>query len=190
LIAWHLERLAASGLRDIVVNHAHLGRQIEAALGDGADWGLRIRYSAEQPALETGGGIRRALPLLGPGPFLVVNADTWCDYDPLSLSLAASDLAHLLLVDNPPHHPGGDFVLHAGRVRDVGGDRLTFSGIGLYRAALFDGTADGPFPLAPLLRRAMDEGRVSGQRHRGSWWDIGTPQRLAEVAAQLAERGY
>jgi MurNAc alpha-1-phosphate uridylyltransferase len=188
LIAWHLERLAASGLHDIVVNHAHLGPRIEAVLGDGAAWGVQIRYSPEAPALETGGGIRRALPLLGPGPFLVVNADVWCDYDPLTLSLDDADLAHLLLVDNPAHHPEGDFVLEAGRVRVGGGERLTFSGIGLYRPALFDGTVDGPFPLAPLLRRAMDAGRVSGQRHRGSWWDIGTPERLAEAGALLADR--
>jgi MurNAc alpha-1-phosphate uridylyltransferase len=186
LIVWHVERLVASGVRDIVVNHAHLGEQIERALGDGSSWGASIRYSPESEALETGGGIRRALPLLGGAPFLVVNADVWCDYDPRALALAGGDLAHLLLVDNPPHHPDGDFVLDAGRVREDGAGRLTFSGIGLYRAALFDGTADAAFPLAPLLRRAMAADRVSGAHHRGAWWDVGTPQRLADLDAALA----
>jgi N-acetyl-alpha-D-muramate 1-phosphate uridylyltransferase len=188
LIVWHVERLVASGVRDIVVNHAHLGEQIEQALGDGSDWGARIHYSPEPVALETGGGIRRALPLLGAAPFLVVNADVWCDYDPRTLALARADLAHLLLVDNPPYHPDGDFVLDAGRVRGDGPGRLTFSGIGLYRAALFDGTAEGAFPLAPLLRWAMAAGRVSGAHHRGAWSDVGTPQRLADLDAALASR--
>jgi N-acetyl-alpha-D-muramate 1-phosphate uridylyltransferase len=188
LIVWHVERLVASGVRDIVVNHAHLGEQIEQALGDGSDWGACIHYSPEPVALETGGGIRRALPLLGAAPFLVVNADVWCDYDPRTLALARADLAHLLLVDNPPYHPDGDFVLNAGRVRGDGPGRLTFSGIGLYRAALFDGTAEGAFPLAPLLRWAMAAGRVSGAHHRGAWSDVGTPQRLADLDAALASR--
>jgi MurNAc alpha-1-phosphate uridylyltransferase len=188
LIVWHIERLAAAGIRDLVVNHAHLGKQIEQRLGDGSDWGVRIRYSAEGEgrALETGGGILRALPLLGGGAFLVVNADIWCDLDFAGPRLAPDDLAHLVLVDNPAHNPDGDFTLVGDRVQREGGSRLTFSGIGVYRAALFDGCSPGAFPLAPLLREAMDAGRVSGAHHRGQWSDIGTPQRLDELNRRLA----
>ena len=186
LIAWHIERLAAAGHRHLVINHAHLGEQIEQRLGDGGAWGVDIQYSAEGEglALETGGGIFRALPLLR-DPFLVVNADVWCDVDFADLHIAAQDLAQLLLVDNPPHHPQGDFSLVAGRVAQSGAERLTFSGIGLYRAALFDGCEPGAFPLAPLLRRAMDAGRVGGSRHRGQWLDVGTPERLRQLDQAL-----
>ncbi len=189
LIQYHLERLAAAGLRDIVINHAHLGEQIEARLGDGGWLGVRIRYSPEPTALETGGGIFKALPLLGPEPFLVINGDIWCDLDPASLALAEMDLAHLVLVDNPAHHPGGDFVLREGRVYPEGEPRLTFSGIGIYRPALFADCQPGAFPLAPLLRRAMLAGRVSGRHHAGSWLDIGTPERLTELDRCLST-GY
>jgi MurNAc alpha-1-phosphate uridylyltransferase len=187
LIVWHIERLAAAGIRDLVVNHAHLGTQIEQRLGDGAAWDLRIRYSAEGDgcALETGGGILKALPLLGAGPFLVVNADIWCDLDFTVLRLGADDLAHLVLVDNPAHNPHGDFALAGERVRRDGPCRLTFSGIGVYRAALFSDCSPGAFPLAPVLRDAMDAGRVSGMHHRGQWSDIGTPQRLDELNRRL-----
>ncbi len=186
LIAYHLEALARAGFREVVINHAHLGAMIEEALGDGGHWGLRIRYSPEPPgALETGGGIRQALPLLGTGPFLVVNGDVWCDYDFSRPALAAGDLAHLLLVDNPPHHPEGDFLLDGGRVREGAGERLTFAGIGVYRPELFDGTGPGAFPLAPLLRRAMAAGRVSGERLTGRWVDVGTPQRLRQLDREL-----
>lgn len=181
LIVHHIERLAAAGYRQLVINHAHLGAQIVAALGDGAAFGVQIHYSAEVRALETGGGIFQALPLLGNAPFVVINGDIWTDYDPNALALGADDLAQLVLVDNPPQHPTGDFSLEQGRVRADGTPRLTFSGIGLYRPALFAGCVPGAFPLAPLLRTAMAAGRVSGQWHRGRWFDIGTPERLAEL---------
>jgi MurNAc alpha-1-phosphate uridylyltransferase len=185
LIGHHLAALARAGVREVVVNHAHLGGQIEQALGDGAAYGLRIRYSPEEVALETGGGIFRALPLLGPDPFIVVNGDVWTDCDPARLRLADADLAHLVLVDNPAHHPAGDFVLNGERVTDGGGQRLTFSGVGVYRPALFDGCAPGRFPLAPLLRAAIAVGRVSGEHHRGCWVDVGTPERLAALDREL-----
>jgi MurNAc alpha-1-phosphate uridylyltransferase len=181
LIQHHLERLAAAGIREIVINHAHLGEQIETRLGDGGQFGVHIRYSVEPTALETGGGIFNALPLLGPDPFLVINGDIWTDWDPADARLAESDLAHLVLVENPPHHPRGDFCLIDGRVHPDGDPRLTFSGIGLYSPALFEGCRPGAFPLAPLLRRAMLDGRVGGERHAGHWFDIGTPERLAEL---------
>ena len=183
LIQYHIERLAAAGVREIVINHAHLGQQIEAALGDGSRLGVALRYSAEGEgqALETGGGIFKALPLLGPGPFLVVNADIWTDCPFDGLGLGAGTLAHLILVANPPQHPAGDFHLSDGRVLTEGEPRLTFSGIGVYHPDVFANCTAGAFPLAPLLRQAMAEGRVTGQRHHGHWFDIGTPQRLAEL---------
>ena len=188
LIVWHIERLAAAGYRDLVVNHAHLGEQIERRLGDGSTWGVRIAYSPEGQgrALETGGGILKALPLLGSEPFLVVNADIWCDVEFSALRIDPACLAHLLLVDNPPHNPGGDFALDGSWVVENGAARLTFSGIGLYRPAMFEQCEPGSFPLAPLLRQYMAQGLVSGQHHRGRWFDIGTPQRLAELNALLA----
>lgn len=181
LIRHHIEQLAAAGIRELVINHAHLGAQIEAALGDGSGFGVEIRYSPEEQALETGGGIFRALPLLGPEPFLVVNGDVWTDVELGGLAISSADLAHLVLVDNPPHNPQGDFALIEGRVQSEGTSRLTFSGIGLYRPELFDGQTPGAFPLAPLLRRAMAEGRVSGRYHDGHWFDVGTPERLTAL---------
>lgn len=192
LIVWHLERLARAGWRDIVINHAHLGDQIEALLGDGAAWGVRIAYSPEPPgALETAGGIANALPLLtggtGGAPFLVVNGDIFCDWDFARLRSREIDLAHLVLVDNPAHHPGGDFSLVDGKVGAGGTPQLTFSGIGVYRPELFAGIARGqPAKLAPLLRSAIDAGRVTGERHAGRWVDVGTPQRLAALDAELS----
>ena len=185
LIYYHIERLAAAGICELVINHAHLGALFEAALGDGSAFGVRIRYSPETSALETGGGILRALPLLGPDPFLVINGDVWADIALTDLQLGANDLAQLVLVANPPQHPHGDFVLRAGRVQETGTPRLTFSGIGLYRPELFAGQQAGAFPLAPLLRQAMAVGRVGGQQHRGHWFDIGTPERLAALDAWL-----
>lgn len=182
LIEYHLERLAQAGIHDVVINHAHLGEQIEQALGDGSRYGLSITYSAEGKALETGGGIFHALPLLGEAPFLVINGDIWCDYPYASLLSREVALAHLVLVDNPPQHPTGDFVLEAGRVHDSHqGERLTFSGVGLYHPRLFDGCEPGAFSLAPLLRRAMAAGEVSGEHYRGRWFDIGTPERLEQL---------
>lgn len=193
LIEWHLARLAAAGFRDIVVNHAHLGSMIESRLGDGVRYGVRIRYSAEGEALETAGGIARALPLLGDEAFLVVNADIYCEFDfarlpPVLEAMArnvAAELAHLVLVDNPPQHPGGDFALAAGRVAEQG-PRLTFSGIGCYRSELFAGVPRGAKArLAPLLREAIAAGRVSGERFAGRWVDVGTPERLAALDRDL-----
>lgn len=195
LIVWHIERLAAAGLRDLVINHAHLGSQIEAALGDGSRFGVRIHYSPENPALETAGGIANALHLLGDAPFAVINGDIYCDYDvaqlpPHAAALAArNDAAHLVLVNNPPQHPKGDFFLHAGRVLPTNdqrlttdGSQLTFSGIGIYQPALFHTIPRGSAaPLAPLLREQIALGRVSGEHHRGHWVDVGTPQRLQEL---------
>jgi MurNAc alpha-1-phosphate uridylyltransferase len=182
LIEHHIEALARAGFHELVINHAHLGAQLMATLGDGTAYGVHIDYSAEPPgALETGGGIFNALPLLGEAPFLVVNADIWTEFDFAALPRSSVDLAHLVLVDNPAHHPEGDFALEDGRVRADGPARLTFSGIGVYRPALFAGSPGGSFPLAPLLRRAMAAGQVSGERFAGAWFDIGTPERLAAV---------
>jgi MurNAc alpha-1-phosphate uridylyltransferase len=189
LIVWHIERLVGAGITDIVINHAHLGKQIEQALGDGSRFGATIRYSDEGTALETAGGIAFALQLLGEQPFAVVNGDIWCNYDFARLpGLAANmqqDNAHLVLVDNPPQHPNGDFGLHDGRVTDSG-PKLTFSGIGLYRPELFMHIPRGSkAPLAPLLREQIAAGKVSGEHHAGLWFDVGTPQRLAELDMQV-----
>lgn len=182
-----IERLIAAlvraDVRELVINHAHLGAQIEAALGDGSLLGARIRYSPEQQALETAGGIAKALALLGKDPFVAVNGDLLCDYDFSRLIRRElhNDLAHLVLVPNPPQHPGGDFALAGDRITSRGdAPRMrTFAGIGLYKPQLFAGIAAGEkVPLAPLLRATMDKGRVSGELHAGVWHDVGTPERL------------
>jgi N-acetyl-alpha-D-muramate 1-phosphate uridylyltransferase len=186
LIVWHLERLAKTGFKEVVINHAHLGAQIDAALGNGKKWGLSILYSPEETALETAGGIANALPLLGDAPFLVVNGDIFTDLDFSQIRLNVPDLAHLVMVDNPPQHPQGDFVLQQGRVLAEGASRLTFSGVGVYHPTLFKDIRRGePAKLAPLLKAAMAEERVSGAYYQGAWHDIGTPQRLAELDAAL-----
>ncbi len=188
LIEHHIEALVAAGITEIVINHAHLGQMIEERLGDGRRYGASIRYSPEGPGgLETGGGIHRALPLLGPRPFIVVNGDIWCDYPFQRLRLGEGLLAHLVLVDNPPHHPGGDFALLRGQAHAEGEPKLTFSGISLLHPALFEGCAPGRFPLAPLLREAMERGEVGAEHHRGQWFDIGTPERLAALRRHLEE---
>jgi len=182
LIEHHVHTLAAAGITELVINHAHLGEQIVAALGDGNVYGVDISYSPEpDSALETGGGIFNALPLLGDDPFLVVNADIWTDYDFTGLPAQPDGLAHLVMVDNPAHHPEGDFFLSGGRLSRDGPVKLTFSGMGLYRPELFAHCKPGAFQLAPLLRDAMDEGQVTGEHYTGSWFDIGTPERLDEV---------
>ncbi len=190
LIVWHIEALVAAGIHDIVINHAWLGGQIEAALGAGEAFGAHIVYSPEgERALETGGGIYRALPLLGDAPFLVINGDVYTDYDFSRLPLQPNGLAHLLLVANPSHHRAGDFFLTEGRVTEEGvdarGARLTFSGIGVYSPRLFAACGGGRFPLAPLLRGAMIQGQVSGERYSGRWVDVGTPQRRDEAERLL-----
>jgi len=185
LIEWHLERLASAGVQDVVINTSHLAEQFPPALGDGSHWNLRIAYSYEGPEpLETGGGMLHALPLLGAAPFIAVNGDIWTDFDFSTLPQDPLGLAHLVLVDNPPQHPHGDFVLRDGRVFDEAQPRLTFSGIGVYRAELLHGKTPGKFALAPILRAAMPERRVSGEHYRGDWSDVGTPQRLAELQAR------
>ncbi len=188
LVVRLLERLAQDGFSEIVINHAHLGHRIEAALGDGARFGVRIRYSPEATALETAGGIAHALSLLGREPFAAINADLHTDYPFAGLrdALHGDAAAHLVLVDNPPHHPLGDFALVGGRVRNAGAPLLTFSGIGVYDPSLFADIATGAkAQLAPLLRRSADAGRVSGERFDGRWVDVGTPGRLAALDAAL-----
>ncbi len=188
LIVHHLRALREAGVEDVIVNLSHLGEQIQDALGEGKEFGMRILYSPEPtPALETGGGIRQALPLLGPDPFWVVNADVCTDYRFAAPPLADGDDAHLVLVDNPAHHPEGDFHHEDGRIREQSGMRLTFSGIGFYRPRLFEAYAPGRFPLAPLLQAAIRDGRVSGEYYHGLWSDIGTVERLAEAQATLRE---
>lgn len=190
LIAWHLEHLSRAGITRVVINHAHLGSQLEAALGDGAAYGVDIAWSREGQALETAGGIRLALPLLGPDPFLVINGDIYTDLDLAALvrrGLEDGHLAHLVLVPNPAHHPAGDFSLDRGLVRGEGEPKLTFSGIGLYHPDLFAGLVPGQAAkLSPLLRAAMAQGRCGGEYHGGVWLDIGTPARLAELDARLS----
>ena len=216
LIVWHIERLVRAGIRELVINHAHLGAQIEAALGDGSRFGAHIQYSPEARALETAGGIANALPLLLPSPaggrgaggegepFAVINSDIYCDYDFAHLAERAAalqtggDAAHLVLVDNPPHHPNGDFALSNGRVTasllpnpesrvlNPESSKLTFSGIGIYQPSLFGHIPrGGTAPLAPLLRAQIALGKVSGEHHRGLWVDVGTPERLAELDSQV-----
>jgi MurNAc alpha-1-phosphate uridylyltransferase len=193
LIVWHIERLVRAGITELVINHAHLGQQIEDALGDGARFGVSIRYSPERPAaLETAGGIAHALHLLGNEPFAVVNGDIYCDYDFARLSrhaaaLAASrDMAHLVLINNPAHNSNGDFHLQDGRLLPHDGTRLTFSGIGLYKPEMFAHLdRNAAAPLAPLLREHIAQGRVSGEHHAGTWVDVGTPERLEQLDKAL-----
>ena len=187
LIEFHLRALAEAGIRELVINHAWLGQQIEDHLGDGARFGLSIRYSAEGEPLETGGGIFRALPLLGDEPFLVVNGDVWTDFDFRRLRQPLHGLAHLVLVDNPAHHPRGDFRLEGERVSDAleGEPSLTYSGIDVLHPRLFADCQPGAFKLAPLLRQAMAAGLVSGEYFAGRWVDVGTHERLAEVERLL-----
>jgi N-acetyl-alpha-D-muramate 1-phosphate uridylyltransferase len=199
LIAWHLEKLAAIGVSDVVINTAWLADRFEPALGDGRRWGLQLHYSYEgAEPLETGGGMWHALPKLGEAPFIAVNGDIWSDYDFARLPHEPAGLAHLVLVDNPGHNPRGDFALDGTRVHSDGPGRLTFAGIGVYRAALLSdwsrivGDAAGSeldpprFKLAPLLRAAMTAGLVGGEHHAGAWTDVGTPERLAELDRSLA----
>jgi MurNAc alpha-1-phosphate uridylyltransferase len=188
LIVHLIESLAQGGFRELVINHAHLGRRIETALGDGARLGVRIAYSPEpEGALETAGGIRQALSMLG-DPFLVVNGDIWTDFPFAHAPRSIPGLAHLILVDNPVHHPAGDFGLKGGAVGVDDGARLTFSGIGVYRSALFAELPAGRLPLAPILRAAMANGQVTGEHYRGKWTDVGTPERLRALDETLRAR--
>lgn len=188
LIVWHLQRLAAAGFKQVVINHAHLGQQLEAALGNGSRWGLSIAYSPEQVALETAGGIVQALPLLGQQPFLVVNGDVYCDIDfaALGQGLVADELAKLVLVDNPPQHAKGDFAFDAGQLLLDGAQRLTFSGVAVYHPQLFKDLVAGEVAkLLPLLQSAILHGQASAIHHQGIWHDIGTPERLQALDQAL-----
>lgn len=186
LVEWHLEALARAGIREVVLNLSHLAAQFPQALGDGSRWNLRIRYSEEGPEpLETGGGMLRALPLLGAAPFIAVNGDIWTDFDYATLPAEPEGIAHLVLVDNPPQHPGGDFVLRDGKVQDESAPRLTFAGIGVYRPELLRDATPGKFSIVPHLRAAMRASAVTGTHHRGEWTDVGTPERLAELNQRL-----
>jgi MurNAc alpha-1-phosphate uridylyltransferase len=188
LIGYHLEALAKAGIHDVVINLSWLGEKIRTELGDGSAFGVHLSYTDEGPvALETGGGIFNALPLLGPGPFLVVNGDTWTDIDFRTIELDADGLARLVLVPNPPHHPRGDFGVEGGNVIERDTDRYTYSGVGLFRPEFFEGSTAGRFPLLPLLKRAIAAEKLRGQVHRGVWIDIGTPERLAALDRQLRE---
>ena len=182
LIERQVHALVRAGITELVINHDHFGEQIAKALGDGTVYGAAITYSPETGrALETGGGIFNALSLLGSDPFLVVNSDIWTDYAFEQLPTQPDGLAHLVMVDNPEHHPEGDFSLSTGQLSRSGPAMLTFSGIGVYRPGLFSDCTTGAFPLAPLLRQAMDSGQVSGEHYTGSWFDIGTPERLDAI---------
>lgn len=186
LIMWHIEKLAAVGVRDIVINAAYLKEILVRELGDGAAFGVKIHWSLEDDCLETAGGIIQALPLLGDQPFIVVNGDVWSrvDFTQLTEHNLNDDLAHLLLVNNPEHHPEGDFFLHEDRVYDEAGAHrrgLTFAGISLLSPQLFIGLEAGRRPLAPLLRQAMQQKRVSGHHLKADWVDVGTPQRLEQL---------
>lgn len=207
LIEYQIRSLARAGFRDIVINHAHLGKMIETAIGCGKRYGVRIKYSPEKTALETAGGIANALPLLTDDaqglPFLVVNADIYCEFDYATLlpvlhamrqdnsgSLShLAHLAHLVLVDNPPHHAAGDFALTLNQVELTGDKRLTFSGIGIYHPLLFRDVEPGlPTKLAPILHAAIDDKRVTGEYFSGTWMDIGTPKRLDQLRRQLSDQ--
>jgi MurNAc alpha-1-phosphate uridylyltransferase len=185
LIERHVLGLAQAGMQRIVINLAWLGSQIRDYLGDGGRYGASITYSEESPsALETAGGIIRALPLLSAGPFAVVNGDIYTDFPFATLALAAARDAHLVLAPNPPQHPSGDFGLNEGAALATAEQRYTFSGIAVYRAALFAGCVDGVLPLKPLLLRSMAQQRCSAQLYAGVWEDVGTPQRLESLNAQ------
>ncbi len=188
LIEYHLENIRQAGIHDVVINHAWLGEQIETQLGDGRRYGLHIEYSREGEALETAGGIQRALPLLGNEPFMVINGDIWTDYSLDTLPDSLTGMAHLVLVNNPPHHLQGDFALQSGYLLPEGSDCLTFSGIGLYHPELFSGLKPGKSPLAPLLREAMHKQAVTGEHYTGLWFDVGTPERLQELNGLITQQ--
>jgi len=189
LIEYHLNNLARAGIKEIVINTAWLADKIHEELGDGSNYNVSIRYSDEDEALETAGGIIKALPLLGKEPFLVINGDIWCDYDFSRLpELKTDKQAHLLLVDNPKHNAKGDFALQNGLIRNEAETMHTFSGIGIYRSEFFAEQSSGAAPLAPIIRNKCEDGLVSGEIHDGHWTDVGTIERCKELEVQLTNR--
>lgn len=194
LIVWHIRNLVDAGITDIVINHAYLGKQIEELLGDGSKWGASIKYSAEEKALETAGAVAKARHLLGDEPFVAVAADIFCPsfvYRQVFNALGENDLAYLYLVDNPDHHPKGDFVLSQGRISNGDINRLNFSGIGVYRPSLFaDIQAGEKAALGPLLHRAADAGQVSGSHYQGLWVNVGTPAQLEELNSHFPAQQF
>jgi MurNAc alpha-1-phosphate uridylyltransferase len=191
LIVHHLEKLAAAGITDIVINHAWLGEQLEQTLGNGSSWGIKIQYSPENEALETGGGVYQALPLLGEDAFLLINGDVWTNWDyseVMNTSLQEGELGHLWLIDNPAHNPQGDFCLGEGKVLDtalLNETALTFSGISLLSPQLWAECTSGAYPLAPMLRSAMLQQQITGSKLNADWVDVGTPQRLSDLEQRL-----
>lgn len=186
IIEHQLDKLARAGFRDVVINTGHLGEQLPARLGAGERWGLTIHYSEEPPeALETGGGMFQALPLLGPAPFAVLSGDTWSDFPLDRLRHVKCDTAHLVMVPNPPHHPAGDLALAGGRLRTEGAPRYTFSGMAVYHPRFFEGCEPGRWRITGLLRRRVDERVVTGEVYRGAWFDTGTRERLDALRAHL-----
>jgi MurNAc alpha-1-phosphate uridylyltransferase len=191
LIVHHLEKLAAAGITDIVINHAWLGEQLEQTLGNGSSWGIKIQYSPENEALETGGGVYQALPLLGEDAFLLINGDVWTNWDyseVMNTSLQEGELGHLWLIDNPAHNPQGDFCLDEGKVLDtalLNETALTFSGISLLSPQLWAECTSGAYPLAPMLRSAMLQQQITGSKLNADWVDVGTPQRLSDLEQRL-----
>jgi MurNAc alpha-1-phosphate uridylyltransferase len=182
LIFHHLDKLAASGFKQVVINLAHLGSQLEDAIGSGEQWGLTVQYSREpEGALETGGGIAHALPLLGSSPFMIVNGDIYCDFDFGRLRSIKCDYAHLVLVPNPDWSKKGDFSLQTGRAHNGGDPMYTFSGISVYHPRFFEGATGGKWSVVPLLRQTIDQQLVTGELHKGYWNDAGTPERLKQI---------
>lgn len=181
LIEYHLNRLKKAGFNEVVINVSHLGTKIKQHLGNGSRFDLQITYSAEENPLETAGGIINALPLLGEKPFLVINADIWCEHTLSFANLSQDKLAHLVLVENPEHNSDGDFAYEFGKIYNTGKNRLTFSGMGIYNPKLFSDFAAEKLSLAPILRDAIDEQLVSAELFTGKWFDIGTQERLAET---------
>jgi len=181
LIEYHIQALVKSGITELVINHAYLGQQIEDYLGDGEKYGAAIQYSPEPEAMETGGGIFNALRYFDDEPFIIVNGDVWTDYDFSRLPNEISKLAHLVMINNPPHNPDGDFFFHENMLNESKGIKLTYSGIAVIHPHLFRGNAAGAFPLAPLLRNAIANSQVSAEHYMGVWIDVGTPLRLAEL---------
>ncbi len=186
LIEYHIDALAKAGITEVIINHAYLGQKIEHYLGNGEKYGITLKYSPEREGgLETAGGIFNALPLLGGAPFVVVNGDIWCDYDFVQLPKDFEGQVHLVMIDNPLHHPKGDFYFDRGRLLAKGEYRLTYSGIGLYRPEWFASCKPGRYPLAPMLRSAITADQVSAEHYGGLWWDIGTPERLEELNKKM-----